>query len=94
MSVKATCIDDRRVVHLRIGLNRENIESILAGQVLILPRSRGIQLSDESDIDIVFAETDEELRKKHLPPEVMAAGGESRRVYRHYRITPDPEPET
>jgi len=94
MSVRATCIDDRSVVHLRIGLNRENIETILAGGILTLPRKRGIQLSDESDIDIVFAETDEELMKKHLPPQVMAASGESRRVYRHYCITSNPDPKT
>jgi len=72
MAVKATCVDDSQTVHLVIGLNRENIESLLRGEALTLPPGAAA-LSDGSNIVIVFAETDEELVEKRLPPPVDLA---------------------
>ena len=66
MALKAICIDDAQNVHLLIGLNRKNIEDLLRGETLTFPR--GVPLTDESEIAIVFAETDEELVEKRLPP--------------------------
>ena len=66
MAVKATCIDDAGTVHLLIGLNRKNIDDLLRGETLTLPP--GVPLTDESHIALVFAETDEELVEKRLPP--------------------------
>jgi hypothetical protein len=66
MAVKATCIDDAQIVHLLIGLNRENIDSLLRGETLTLPPG-AVALSDGSEIVIVLAETDEELVERSLP---------------------------
>ena len=40
MAVKAIVVDDENVQHLIIGLNREDIESLLRGDVFTLPRPR------------------------------------------------------
>jgi hypothetical protein len=37
MAIKAVVVDDAGTQHLIIGLNRENAESILAGDVFTLP---------------------------------------------------------
>jgi hypothetical protein len=72
MAVKATYVDEAQTVHLLIGLNRENIESLLRGEAFTLPPG-AVALSDGSNIVIMFAETDEELVEKRLPPPVDAA---------------------
>jgi hypothetical protein len=69
MAVKATWVDESDTVHLVIGLNHEDVESLLRGEALTLPPG-AVALSDGSNIVIVFAETDEELVEKHLPPPV------------------------
>jgi len=66
MAVKATCIDDSNTVHLLIGLNRENIESLLRGEVFKLPRGV-VPLSEQSDIALLFAETDDDLVQRFPP---------------------------
>jgi hypothetical protein len=71
MAIKAICTDESDTVHLLIGLNRENIDSLLRGEVVTLPRG-GVALSEKSDIAILFAETDGELEKK-LPPKTPSA---------------------
>jgi len=38
MAVKAIALDDDNVQHLIIGLNRENIDSLLRGDIFKLPR--------------------------------------------------------
>jgi len=42
MAVKAIALDDDSVQHLIIGLNREDIESLLRGDVFTFP-PRGIE---------------------------------------------------
>jgi hypothetical protein len=39
MAIKAIAVDDNNTQHLIIGLNRENIESLLRGDMFRLPRS-------------------------------------------------------
>jgi hypothetical protein len=68
MAVKATCVDDRKTPHLIIRLNRQNIDSLLRGEMLTLPCGKGIHLSAKSDVAVVFAETDEDLIQQNLPP--------------------------
>ncbi len=60
MAIKATCIDEAQVLHLLIGLNRANLEALLRGEAVTLPADEN-PLAAESDIAVVFAETDEEL---------------------------------
>jgi hypothetical protein len=67
MAVKAIAADDAHTQHLIIGLNRENVESILRGDVLTLPRGIMPELSEASDIVVLFADTDEELGKRFPP---------------------------
>ena len=66
MAVKAI-VDDENVQHLIIGLNRENIESLLRGDVFRLPRGIVPALTADSDIVLVFAETDDDLGKLFPP---------------------------
>ncbi len=66
MAIKATCVDEVKNVHLVIGLNRENEASLLRGKVLTLPRS-SVTLGEDSDIAIIFAETDQELMEQRMP---------------------------
>jgi hypothetical protein len=66
MAIKALAVDDTNTHHLIIGLNRENIESILRGDVFTLPQGAA-PLTEESDIVVLFAETDEQLAKRFPP---------------------------
>ena len=63
MAIKALATDDNDSVHLIIGLNRENIDSLLRGDYFYLP-SGAMPLNENSQIVIVFAETDRELEKR------------------------------
>jgi hypothetical protein len=67
MAIKAVAVDDQNTEHLIIGLNRENINSLFAGDVLTLPHGIAITLTENSDIVLLFAETDEELEKRFPP---------------------------
>ena len=67
MAVKAIALDDDNVQHLIIGLNRENIESLLRGDMFRLPRGIMPELTPDSDIVLMFAETDDDLGKR-MPP--------------------------
>jgi hypothetical protein len=66
MAVKATVVDKSGTQHLIIGLNRENVESIIRGEILTLPPGATL-LTDESDIVVLFAENDIELGKRFPP---------------------------
>jgi hypothetical protein len=66
MAIKAIAVDDSDTHHLLIGLNRKDIDSLLRGDVFTLPRG-GVPLTEDSDIVLVFAETDEELEKRFPP---------------------------
>ena len=67
MAVKAIAVDDENTQHLIIGLNRKNVESILRGEVLTLPRGIVPELSEASDVVVLFAETDNELGRRFPP---------------------------
>jgi hypothetical protein len=68
MAVKAIMVDEDNIQHLIIGLNRENIESLLRGDVFTLPSGQVPALTEnESDIVLLFAETDEDLTKRFPP---------------------------
>ena len=68
MAVKAIAEDDEGVQHLIIGLNRENIDSLLRGDVFTLPPGPvPIMTANRSDIVLLFAETDEDLSKRFPP---------------------------
>ncbi|MBV8829034.1 MAG: hypothetical protein JO108_07355 [Acidobacteriaceae bacterium] len=49
------------------GLNRENVESLLNGDVFTFPPGMLSGLSEESDVVLLFAETDQELDKRFPP---------------------------
>jgi hypothetical protein len=68
MAVKPIVVDDENVQHLIIGLNREDIESLLRGDVFTLPSGpMPVMTENKSDIVLLFAETDDDLGKR-LPP--------------------------
>jgi hypothetical protein len=67
MAIKAVAVDEQNTQHLIIGLNRDNVESMLSGDVLKLPHGIAISLTENSDIVLLFAETDEELEKRFPP---------------------------
>jgi hypothetical protein len=52
--------------HLIIGLNRKDVDTILRGDVLTLPPGMP-ELSEASDIVVLFAETDKELAQRFPP---------------------------
>jgi hypothetical protein len=60
-------VDDAGVCHLIIGLNRENVDSILRGDVFTLPRRYLEQLTQESDVVVLSAETDDDIAKRFAP---------------------------
>jgi hypothetical protein len=67
MALKAVAVDDSGTQHLIIGLNRENVDSILQGDVFTFARGVFPVMTEDSDIVVLFAETDEEL-KQRFPP--------------------------
>jgi hypothetical protein len=67
MAVKAIVLDDNNTQHLIIGLNRDNIDSLLRGDVFRLPRGIVPALTETSDIVVLFAETDDNLAKRLTP---------------------------
>jgi hypothetical protein len=67
MAIKAVAVDERNTEHLIIGLNRDDVNSLLAGDVFTLPQGIDIALTTNSDIVLVFAETDEDLEKRFPP---------------------------
>ena len=71
MAIKAVAVDDQNTEHLIIGLNRENINSLLDGDVFTLPKWVATSITEASDIVLLFAETDEELEKR-FPPRLRA----------------------
>ena len=64
VAIKAVFVDDSNTHHLVIGLNRDNVDSILRGDVFTLPGGVAFPISEQSDIVVLFAETDKELEKR------------------------------
>jgi hypothetical protein len=67
MAIKAVAVDDQNTEHLIIGLNRENVNDLLDGDVFTLPGGVAICITEESDIVLLFAETDDDLAKRFPP---------------------------
>ena len=67
MAIKAIAVDDENTHHLVIGLNRDNIESLLRGDVFTLPHGIPVALTKNSYIVLLFAETDDELDRRFPP---------------------------
>jgi hypothetical protein len=71
MAITALAVDNTNTHHLLIGLNRENVESTLRGDVFTLPKGAA-PLTVDSDIVIIFAETNEDLAKRFPPPPIVS----------------------
>ena len=68
MAIKAIVADEEDIQHLIIGLNREDVESLLRGDVFTLPSGPvPIMTEDKSDIVLLFAESDTDLEKRFPP---------------------------
>ena len=67
MAIKAVAVDDENTQHLIIGLNRDNVDSLLDGDVFTLPHGIAVTLTENSDIVLLFAETEDELAKRFPP---------------------------
>lgn len=63
MAIKAVAIDDAGIHHLVIGLTRENVDSLLDGDVFTFPAGYLTGLTEDSDVVLLFAETDNDLEK-------------------------------
>jgi hypothetical protein len=66
MAIKAVVVDESLTHHLIIGLTREDVESIQRGDAFTLPRGP-VRLGEDSDIVVLFAETNEELTRRFPP---------------------------
>jgi hypothetical protein len=64
MSIKAVVVDTGDIHHLIVGLNRKDVETILEGNVLTLPAGFLVGLTEQSDVVLLFAETDEDLDRR------------------------------
>jgi hypothetical protein len=67
MAIKAVAVDEENTQHLIIGLNRDEVNSLLDGDVFRLPKGIDITLTTNSDIVLLFAETDADLEKRFPP---------------------------
>jgi hypothetical protein len=67
MAIKALLADESGTRHLILGLNRENVDSIVDGNVFTFPQGMLSGLSEDSDVVLLFAETDEQLEKRFPP---------------------------
>jgi hypothetical protein len=67
MSVKAVAGDEVGTQHFIIGLNREDIKSLLKGDVLTLSQGFYPKRTDDSDVVLLFAETDQDIGKRFPP---------------------------
>ena len=47
MAIKAVAVDDQNTEHLIIGLNRDNVNSLLDGDVFTLPHGIAITLTEK-----------------------------------------------
>jgi hypothetical protein len=59
MAIKSVVVDESGTHHLILGLNRENVDSVLNGNVFTFPKGLLSGLSEDSDIVLLFPETDQ-----------------------------------
>ena len=67
MSITAIALDDANTQHLIIGLTRAEIDALVQGDVLTLPHTIKPELTADSDILVLFAETDAALAGRFPP---------------------------
>lgn len=67
MAIKAVAIDDTGTRHLVIGLNRENMNTLLNGNILILPTGYLAGLTEDGYVVLMFAETEKGVLKMFPP---------------------------
>jgi hypothetical protein len=67
MAIKSVVVDESGTHHLILGLNRENVDSVLNGNVFTFPKGLLSGLSEDSDVVLLFAETDQQLEKRFPP---------------------------
>jgi hypothetical protein len=67
MAIKSVVVDESGTHHLILGLNRENVDSLLNGNVFTFPKGMLSGLSEDSDVVLLFAETDQQLEKRFPP---------------------------
>jgi hypothetical protein len=60
-------VDDANTQHLIIGLTRAEVDALVRGDVLTLPNNIKPELTADSDIVVLFAETDEGLAGRFPP---------------------------
>ena len=58
MAIRVVPVDDQNTERLIIGLNRDNVNDLSDGDVFTLPHGVAITLTENSDIVLLFAETD------------------------------------
>jgi hypothetical protein len=67
MSITAIALDEANTQHLIIGLTRAEVDALVRGEVLTLPHNIKPELTADSDIVVLFAETDEALAGRFPP---------------------------
>ena len=67
MGIKAVAVDSEDIHHLIIGLNREDVETLLKGNVLTLAAGFLAGLTEQNHVVLLFAETDENLARRFPP---------------------------
>jgi hypothetical protein len=56
MAIKAVWVDKEGVQHLIIGLSRENVNTLVDGEVFTLPQGLAASITSKSDIVLLFAD--------------------------------------
>ena len=67
MVIKAVLAHEFGTHHLILGLNREDVESLLNGDVFTLPGGMLSGMSEDCNVVLLFAETDDELASRFPP---------------------------
>jgi hypothetical protein len=67
MSITAIALDDANTQHLIIGLTRADVDALVRGDVVTLPHNIKPELTADSDIVVLFAETDKALAGRFPP---------------------------
>jgi hypothetical protein len=65
-SIEAIVQDSEGVQHLIVGLHRENVDSLLRGDLFTLPPGQ-VPVLRKPEATSLFAETDEELGRRFPP---------------------------
>jgi hypothetical protein len=61
---QAVVADQQNLHHLVTGLNRDDVNAIFKGKIVALPAGTLTGLTEESDVVIMFGETDEDISNR------------------------------